>query len=79
LPQYHGLVIDYIAESDSNRQQEKIRHRQQIYQYNQIPSVVLGPRDLDRTNWQQELYEKLTQSTHQPFYEQSYSIPYERK
>ena len=30
-----------------------------FYNYNQIPSTVLGPPDLDKPNWQESLYEKI--------------------
>ena len=53
LPQYGCSVIDYIADA---RAQDKII---QTYRYNQIPAAVLGPKDLDKPNWQQELYHKI--------------------
>jgi len=53
LPQYGCSVIDYIAE------QKQAAERIDIYRYNQIPATVLGPKDLDKPNFEQNLYQKL--------------------
>jgi len=53
LPQYGMSVIDYIAGDND------ISDRVAVYRYNQIPATVLGPKDLDKPNWQQELYQRL--------------------
>ncbi len=55
---YEGLVIDYIPNTEKDPANQ-IDLRKQIYNYNQIPSTVLGPPDLDKPNWQESLYEKL--------------------
>ena len=68
LPQYGCSVIDYIA------QEEQAAERINIYRYNQIPGTVIGPKDLDRPNWQQTLYEKIQQSYSKPVSELDYSI-----
>ena len=44
-----GLVIDYISGSEQNDKDELMR-REQIYSYNQIPAVLLGPKDLTQMN-----------------------------
>jgi hypothetical protein len=59
LPQYGCAVIDYIP--DNNPQQ--LESRINIYRYNQIPATVLGPKDLDKPNFQQKLYKKLQQES----------------
>jgi len=76
---YDGLVIDYIAESDGQGRQNSILQKQQKYRYNQIPAVVLGPKEMNNPNWQESLYEKLEQSYHQPIEEMNYTIPYNSK
>jgi hypothetical protein len=53
LPQYGCAVIDYVP------QEKQAAERINIYRYNQVPATVLGPKDLDKPNFQQELYEKL--------------------
>jgi hypothetical protein len=53
LPQYGCSVIDYIAE------QKQAAERIDIYRYNQIPATVIGPKDLDKPNFEQSLYQKL--------------------
>ena len=63
LLSYGGAVIDYVAAAD---QQHALR-KEQLYRYNQIPAVVLGPPDLDKSNWDAKLYEKLERLTHQTF------------
>lgn len=59
LPQYGCSIIDYI----DNPAEKTLLERIGIYRYNQIPAVVLGPKNLDEPNWQQTLYEKLQQET----------------
>lgn len=53
LPQYGMSVIDYMQNPGD------IANRIALYRYNQIPATVVGPKDLDKPNWQQTLYEKL--------------------
>ena len=62
LPQYGCLVIDYVM---NPQEQDKII---QTYRYNQIPAVVLGPEDLDRPHWQQNLYSKMQNHPKVPEY-----------
>ena len=38
-----------------------------IYRYNQIPAAVLGPKDLERPNWGEDLYGKLGRLYRQAF------------
>lgn len=47
---YGGLVVDYLSGSEQDQKDELIR-RVQIYRYNQIPAVVLGPKNLTELNW----------------------------
>jgi len=56
LPQYGGSVIDYTA------QQKLADERINVYRYNQIPATVLGPKDINKPNWQKLLYGRLEQS-----------------
>jgi hypothetical protein len=65
LPQYVGMVIDYMAEHDED-EQDHILQRQKVYNYNQIPAVVLGPKDLTKPNWRELLYGKIEQAHHWP-------------
>jgi hypothetical protein len=53
LPQYGMSVIDYMTDD------RDIPGRIAVYRYNQIPATVFGPKDLDRPNWQYELYQRL--------------------
>ena len=55
---YGGLVIDYVPGSDQEQKDELLR-KEQIYRYNQIPVVLLGPKDLTEPNWEQLLYRKI--------------------
>ena len=41
---YGGLVIDYVPGLGQKDQDELLR-KEQIYRYNQIPAVLLGPKD----------------------------------
>jgi len=63
LLSYGGAVIDYVAASE----QHHVLQKQQLYRYNQIPAVVIGPPDLDKPNWDKDLYAKLERMTHQTF------------
>ena len=58
---YGGAVIDYIPGAG----EDHILQRQKLYRYNQIPAIVLTPKDLDERNWDEHLYEKLEQTYHQ--------------
>ncbi|MCK4794690.1 MAG: hypothetical protein KAV87_63765, partial [Desulfobacteraceae bacterium] len=62
---YGGLVIDYVSSSEQS-QTNKLLRKEQIYRYNQIPAVLLGPKDITQPNWEDLLYEKLKQVYHQP-------------
>jgi hypothetical protein len=53
LPQYGCSVIEYIPNAQEQGRIIK------TYRYNQIPAVVLGPTELNRPHWQQDLYKKI--------------------
>jgi len=61
---YGGLVIDYVPGSEQGQNDELLR-KEQIYRYNQIPVVLLGPKDLAEPNWEELLYEKIKQESNQ--------------
>ena len=63
---YGGLVVDYVPGSELGQDDELIR-KEQIYQYNQIPAVLLGPKDLVEPNWQELLYGKIEETYRQAF------------
>ncbi|HUV64701.1 MAG TPA: hypothetical protein VMW24_12445 [Sedimentisphaerales bacterium] len=63
---YGGLVIDYIPGSDQGRNDELLR-KEQIYRYNQIPAVLLGPKDLTEPNWEELLYGRIERTYRQEF------------
>jgi hypothetical protein len=58
---YGGAVIDYV-----NTAEQQLLQREQLYRYNQIPVVVVGPPDLDKPNWDVDLYRKLQRLSRQP-------------
>ena len=60
LPTYNGLAIDYIIESNSG----VFRRKKNVYQDNQIPAVLVGKKDIQKPNWQSQLYSKLQQVYH---------------
>ena len=60
LYSYSGAVVDYVTDSGENPQ-ERVLSRDRIYRYNQIPAVVLGPRDIEKPEWDKDLYQKLEQ------------------
>jgi len=60
LPQQGCYVIDYISQAnDQNSKENVIQKRKDIYNYNQIPAAVLGPKDLEKPNFKNDLYQKL--------------------
>jgi hypothetical protein len=63
---YGGLVIDYVPGSDQAQNDELLR-KEQIYRYNQIPAVLLGPKDLAEPNWEELLYSRIEQAYRQAF------------
>jgi hypothetical protein len=58
LYSYGGAVIDYVAGEDQPGQRLS---RDKIYRYNQIPAMVVGPKDLEKPKWDEDLYAKLDQ------------------
>jgi len=69
LLSYGGAVIDYIPNTAND---QRIR-QEQLYRYNQIPAVVLGPPDLDKPNWDENLYKRLKEISRQTFNPALYS------
>lgn len=65
---YGGAVIDYVAGGE----EIQIPTKEQLYRYNQIPAVVVGPKDLGRPDWEASLYERLEQAYRRAFDPQSY-------
>ena len=63
---YGGLVIDYVSGSEQE-QKDELLQKEQIYRYNQIPAVLLGPKDLMEPNWQELLYGKIEKTYKQAF------------
>lgn len=63
---YGGLVIDYVPGSQQSQQNEFLR-KEQIYRYNQIPAVLLGPKDLADPHWEELLYKKIERTYRQTF------------
>ncbi len=63
---YGGLVIDYVPGSEQDRNDELLR-KQQVYRYNQIPAVLLGPKDLTEPNWQELFYGKIEKTYRRGF------------
>ena len=70
LLSYGGAVIDYIAAMEEHQALRK----EQLYRYNQIPAVVLGPPDLDKPNWDKDLYERLQRMSRQSFDPMRYTL-----
>lgn len=70
LLSYGGTVIDYINATE----EQQLLQKEQLYRYNQIPAVVIGPRDLDKPNWDKDLYDKLKQVSRQPAYMANYTL-----
>lgn len=60
---YGGSVIDYVPGSE----EVQIPTREQLYRYNQIPAVVVGPKDLDKPGWEASLYGRLEQAYERAF------------
>ena len=75
LLSYGGAVIDYVNATE----EQKMLQKEQLYRYNQIPAVVVGPPDLDKPNWDKNLYEKLKQVSQESFDPMQYtSLPVEK-
>jgi len=63
---YGGLVVDYIPGSEQSQQDELLR-KEQVYSYNQIPAVLLGPKDLTEPDWEAMLYGKIEKTYREAF------------
>jgi len=55
LPTYNGLAIDYIIESNS----AIFRRKKNVYQDNQIPAVLISRKYMQRSDWQNKLFNRL--------------------
>ena len=60
---FGGTVIDYVAGFGEEPRLQK----EQLYHYNQIPAVLMGSKDLEKPNWDKDLYQKLEQVYRQTF------------
>ncbi len=69
LYSFGGTVIDYVADS------RELPQREQLYRYNQIPAVIVGPRSLTERDWDHKLYEKLQQAYREPVDPMAYMAP----
>jgi hypothetical protein len=63
---YGDLVVDYVAGSEQGQSDERLR-KEQVYRYNQIPAVLLGPKDLTEPNWEEMLYKRIEQAYRREF------------
>ena len=70
LLSYGGAVIDYVNDTE----EQQLLRKEQLYRYNQIPAVVIGPRNLDKPNWDKDLYDKLKLVSQQPIYIANYTF-----
>lgn len=71
---YGGLVIDYVPGNEQS-QKDELLQREQVYRYNQIPTVLLGPKDITQLNWEELLYEKIEQMYRRPLETMNYLVP----
>lgn len=69
LPQYGCGVVDYI----NSPEQSQLEDRIEVYRYNQIPATVLGPKDLDKRNFESELYDRIVRDIVKPMKSFGYS------
>ena len=60
---YGGAVIDYVP----GHEKEPRLNQEKLYRYNQIPAVVVGPKDLDKPGWEASLYGRLEQAYERAF------------
>ena len=63
---YGGLVIDYVPGSEQ-RQNDEFLRKERIYRYNQIPAVLLGPKDLTEPDWEAMLYGEIEKTYRKAF------------
>jgi hypothetical protein len=66
LYSYSGAVVDYVAGTSEDQQEQRLG-RDKMYWYNKIPAAVSGPKDLEKPNWDEDLYAKLEQLYQQAF------------
>ena len=65
LPNYDSLVIDYTVLPEGQDQQSETQRIKQVYQQNQIRTILLNQQDLSRPNWQKRLCQQLQQFSHE--------------
>ena len=58
LYSHGGAIVDYIPDSGEHSR-EPILSREKSYRYNQVPAVLLGPKDLAKQDWDKDFYGKI--------------------
>ena len=67
VPTYDGVVIEYMRSSYGDR----YKYKQEMYEQNQIPAVIITHEDLQGSTWQQQLYQILNTYNQIPGCQQS--------
>ena len=71
LPDYNGMIIEYAGMMDVPDYAAGIRHKEQVYQANEIPVLFVYPEDLKGPNWPETLYHRIEEAGQQALRRQS--------
>jgi len=59
LPKHGQLIVEYAGMPDKPDYAAGIRHKQEAYQANHIPSLFLYPRDLQGPGWPERIVDRI--------------------
>ena len=67
LPGYNGLVVEYANAAGNPNQRAYLQRRQAAYAVNQIPAVLVYPKDLSGSGWQERLIQRVAEAGMPPY------------
>lgn len=76
LPGDNGLVVEYAGMPDVPEYMAGIKHKQQVYQANEISAVFIYPDDLLKPNWPDKAIERIRQASVIRFQNSAYRHDY---
>ena len=65
LPTYDGLILEYAGMPDRPDYMQGIRHKQKVYQANEMRALFVYPEDLKGPRWPERVLERISTACYQ--------------
>jgi hypothetical protein len=65
LPDHNRLIVEYAGMPDVPDYAAGVRHKQEVYDANRIPSLFLYPQDLQEPQWPEKIIQQVRAATTQ--------------